>query len=57
MLVSAIPEPDIEESWSEEIARRLADLDAGTVATIPWAKVREELFLTRTRSVDNVRDC
>jgi len=38
------PEPDVERAWSEEIARRVAQLDAGTVQTIPWEEVREELF-------------
>jgi putative addiction module component (TIGR02574 family) len=34
----------VERAWSEEIARRVAQLDAGTVETIPWEEVREELF-------------
>lgn len=38
------PEPDVEVAWSQEIARRVAELDAGTVETIPWEEVREELF-------------
>ncbi len=38
------PEPDVEAAWSQEIARRVAELDAGTVETIPWEEVREELF-------------
>lgn len=37
-------ESDVEQAWAEEIARRVAELDAGTVETIPWAQVREELF-------------
>ena len=57
MSVSEFPEPDLEQAWSEEIARRVAELDAGTVETIPWVEVREELILTRTRRVINVRDC
>jgi Putative addiction module component len=28
------PEPDVEAAWSREIARRVAELDAGTVETI-----------------------
>jgi len=54
MSVSEIPEPDVDEAWSEEIARRVAELDAGTVETVPWVEVREELMRTRTRSVRNV---
>ena len=38
------PEPDVEAAWSKEVARRVAELDAGTVVTIPWEKVRSELF-------------
>jgi putative addiction module component (TIGR02574 family) len=38
------PEADVEAAWSEEIARRVAELDAGTVETIPWEEVRAELF-------------
>jgi hypothetical protein len=37
-------EPDVEAAWSEEIARRLAEIDAGTVELIPWSDVRSELF-------------
>jgi putative addiction module component (TIGR02574 family) len=34
----------IEAAWSEEIRRRLAEVDAGTVELIPWEEVRAELF-------------
>jgi putative addiction module component (TIGR02574 family) len=37
-------EPDVEAAWSEEIKRRLAEIDAGTVKLIPWEDVRAELF-------------
>lgn len=37
-------EADVEAAWSAEIARRVAELDAGSVETIPWEEVREELF-------------
>lgn len=37
-------EPDVEETWSEEIKRRLAEIDAGTLELIPWEEVRSELF-------------
>lgn len=39
-----ITESDIETAWSAEIARRLAEIDAGTVELIPWDDVRSELF-------------
>ncbi len=38
------PEGDVEAAWSAEVARRVAELDAGTVQTIPWEEVREEIF-------------
>ena len=39
-----VSEPDVEAAWSEEIKRRLADVDAGSVELIPWKDVRAELF-------------
>jgi len=38
------PEPDVEAAWSKEIARRVAELEAGSVETIPWDEVRTEVF-------------
>jgi putative addiction module component (TIGR02574 family) len=37
-------EPEVEAAWSEEIKRRLNEIDAGTVELIPWEEVRAELF-------------
>lgn len=37
-------ERDVATAWSEEIGRRVAELDAGTVETISWEEVRKELF-------------
>ena len=37
-------DPGVEQAWADEIARRVAELDTGTVQTIPWEQVREELF-------------
>ena len=39
-----VSEPDVEAAWSEEIKRRLAEVDAGTVELIPLEDVRAELF-------------
>ena len=39
-----VSEADVEVAWSEEIKRRLAEIDAGTVELIPWEEVRAELF-------------
>lgn len=39
-----VSEPDVEVACSEEIERRLAEIDAGKVELIPWETVRAELF-------------
>ena len=33
----------IRKAWREEISRRLTEVREGTVETIPWEQVREEL--------------
>jgi hypothetical protein len=38
------PEPDVEAAWSEEIKRRLVEIDAGTVELILWDEARAELL-------------
>ena len=35
---------DVETAWSEEIKRRLAEIDAGTVELISWDEVRTEFL-------------
>jgi putative addiction module component (TIGR02574 family) len=35
---------DAESAWADEIGRRTAELEAGTVKTIPWEEVRKKLF-------------
>ena len=37
-------DPDVEEAWRLEIERRLAELDAGTVKTVPWEVVKAKLL-------------
>lgn len=34
-----------EEEWSQEIARRIEELDSGKVKTIPWAEARRQISL------------
>lgn len=41
-------EVDVETAWRQEVAARVAALDAGEVETIPWEEVRDRLF-TRLR--------
>jgi putative addiction module component (TIGR02574 family) len=35
---------NVEAAWSEEIKRRLAEIDSGAVELVPWEEVRAELF-------------
>jgi putative addiction module component (TIGR02574 family) len=37
-------DPDVEEAWRVEIERRLAELNAGTVETVPWETVKAKLL-------------
>ena len=39
-------EPDlgVEAAWAAEIEKRVAELDAGTVESIPWEQVRQRLL-------------
>jgi len=37
-------DPDIEQAWASEIARRVAELDSGAVETIPWETVRSRIL-------------
>jgi len=39
-----VSEADVEAAWSEEIRRRVAEVDAGTAELISWDEVRSELF-------------
>ena len=34
---------DAADAWSAEIQRRIADLDAGRVASIPWSEARRRI--------------
>jgi len=33
----------VEEEWSQEIARRISELDSGKVKPIPWAEARRQI--------------
>jgi len=37
------PDLDVEAAWAAEIEKRVAELDAGTVESIPWEQVRQRL--------------
>jgi len=38
------PDADVEAAWAAEIERRVAELEAGTVTTVPWEQVRQRLL-------------
>ena len=46
LLESLAGEPDegVEAAWSEEIERRVRQIDSGEVRTIPWDEVRAKLY-------------
>jgi putative addiction module component (TIGR02574 family) len=45
LIHSLVPDEDVQldPAWDAEIARRVKELDAGTVSTVPWSKVRKHL--------------
>jgi putative addiction module component (TIGR02574 family) len=46
-LAASVPDdqpPTVSIEWHEEIARRSAVIDAGTVTTQSWSEVRKQLF-------------
>ena len=42
--LDADTEEGVEDAWRVEIERRMAELDAGSVETIPWDEVRARLY-------------
>lgn len=38
------PDEDVEAAWAVEIERRVAEIDAGAVKSIPWEEVRQRLL-------------
>jgi len=34
----------VQEAWDEEVARRMEDLKAGKVVTVPWEQLHRELL-------------
>ena len=57
LLASLDSHVDNESACAAEINRRVAELDAGTVSTIPWAEVRNRLFeRARHRAIGRLRN-
>ena len=47
---------DAEAAWKTEIERRITELDAGAVSSIPWPEVRRRLFeRARRRALKRLR--
>jgi putative addiction module component (TIGR02574 family) len=42
--LDADTEEGSEEAWRAEVERRIAELDAGTVDTVPWEELRARLY-------------
>lgn len=38
------PDADVDAAWAAEIGRRVTELDAGSVKTVPWEEVRQRLL-------------
>ena len=38
------PDAEVEAAWAAETERRVAELDAGVVKTVPWEDVRRRLL-------------
>jgi putative addiction module component (TIGR02574 family) len=55
LLSSVDPEidPEWESAWSDEIARRIADVDGGRVRPIPWDEVERMMQATRDAHANN----
>ena len=39
-----VSEEGVEEAWLAEIERRMAELDSGSVQSIPWEELRSRLY-------------
>ncbi|MCD4749539.1 MAG: addiction module protein [Thermoanaerobaculales bacterium] len=42
--LEGLEEEGVEQAWSKEIERRLAEIDAGEVEMVPWDQVRSMIF-------------
>ncbi|MBL8866794.1 MAG: addiction module protein [Planctomycetia bacterium] len=37
-------EPDVEQSWADEIQKRLADVRSGEETSVPWDAARRQIL-------------
>jgi putative addiction module component (TIGR02574 family) len=45
-LIESLDQPfdsDSQTAWAEEVGRRLAELDSGTVRAVPWDEARQAI--------------
>jgi putative addiction module component (TIGR02574 family) len=42
--LDAESEEGVEDAWRVEIERRMAELDSGSVQTVPWEELRARLY-------------
>jgi putative addiction module component (TIGR02574 family) len=42
--LEAEADTEVDAAWAAEIEKRVAELDAGTVESIPWEQVRQRLL-------------
>jgi putative addiction module component (TIGR02574 family) len=38
------PEEDLEAAWAAEVERRVREVEAGSVKTVPWSEARQRLL-------------
>jgi putative addiction module component (TIGR02574 family) len=43
-ILEPAPEADVETAWRQEVAARVAALEAGEVETTPWEKIRDRFM-------------
>jgi Putative addiction module component len=41
-----VHEEAVDAAWSEEIQKRVTEVDSGAVATVPWSQARERFLAT-----------
>ena len=47
LIIESVPTEspqEVDAAWEAEIQRRMQELEAGSVETIPWEEVREKLI-------------
>jgi putative addiction module component (TIGR02574 family) len=42
--LEAEPDEEVEEAWLAEVERRVAELESGSVQTVPWEEVKARLM-------------